>query len=648
MNAGIEASAGRYVLALNPDCRLEPDFAATLVRRLDARGRRGRGVGVGAAPARAGPGALADAASLDSTGHRVHGDGPALRPRLGRAGRRPLREREEEIAGASGAAGFYRRAALRGARISTGCFDADFFLYREDADLAWRLAALGWRCLYVPGGRGLPPPAQPSGAPPPDDGARQHALRQEPVPAAHQQPTACRAIATCVPTLARDIVVLGACLTVERSSLPAFGWLWRNRRRLWAKRREIREKVRSGRGRAPALRPRIRGRVGAALRPPALACDSFLTDANRHPRHPRHPGPLRRLRDPRRGALGAARRARPRRDGLHALALREPGLAPTSAARRSACCRRSRRSTSTPSSTARSSGVDAAFERFDAVLDLQRDQRGDVVSPAPLGRGRASSSTSTVSSATAGSGAPLGGLAYRVSEWLSTVVPDAIVTDAKVIEDVLPGAIRLRVGRSSRTVATCRSRRAATTLDRLDLTPERYVLYVSRLEPENNALAVLRAYRRRAAATRRSCSSATPPMPRNTSRTLRAEADPRVVFRARSTARGTGELLATRRSTSRPRRSAARTRRWSRPWATAAWSATTRRRKTRRSPGARRCPFDALDPSSLTRLLQGILDDPAAHSVWKERATQRTRERYRWDDVVDRYEAVLEGRDVIQ
>jgi hypothetical protein len=44
---------------------------------------------------------------------------------------------------------------------------------------------------------------------------------------------------TLVPTLARDLVVLGACLTVERSSLPAFGWLWRNRKRLWSKRREI-------------------------------------------------------------------------------------------------------------------------------------------------------------------------------------------------------------------------------------------------------------------------------------------------------------------------------------------------------------------------------------------------------------------------
>ncbi len=50
--------------------------------------------------------------------------------------------------------------------------------------------------------------------------------------------------ATCLPTLARDLIVLAACLTVERSSLPAFSWLWRNRRRLWAKRREIQDKVR--------------------------------------------------------------------------------------------------------------------------------------------------------------------------------------------------------------------------------------------------------------------------------------------------------------------------------------------------------------------------------------------------------------------
>ena len=37
MNAGIEASRGRYILALNPDCVLAADFAAVLASRLDAR-----------------------------------------------------------------------------------------------------------------------------------------------------------------------------------------------------------------------------------------------------------------------------------------------------------------------------------------------------------------------------------------------------------------------------------------------------------------------------------------------------------------------------------------------------------------------------------------------------------------------------------
>jgi hypothetical protein len=29
-------------------------------------------------------------------------------------------------------------------------FDADFFAYREDADVAWRAQLLGWRCIYTP------------------------------------------------------------------------------------------------------------------------------------------------------------------------------------------------------------------------------------------------------------------------------------------------------------------------------------------------------------------------------------------------------------------------------------------------------------------------------------------------------------------
>ena len=33
-------------------------------------------------------------------------------------------------------------------------FDADFFVYREDADVAWRAQLMGWKCLYAPYARG--------------------------------------------------------------------------------------------------------------------------------------------------------------------------------------------------------------------------------------------------------------------------------------------------------------------------------------------------------------------------------------------------------------------------------------------------------------------------------------------------------------
>jgi len=64
--------------------------------------------------------------------------------------------------------------------------------------------------------------------------------------------------------------------------------------------------------------------------------------------------------------------------------------------------------------------------------------------------------------------------------------------------------------------------------------------------------------------------------------------------------------------------------------------------------GGAALPFDVRRPETLSTLLAAILDDPAAYSVWKDRARARVAERYRWDDVADRYEAVLEGRPGIQ
>lgn len=60
-------------------------------------------------------------------------------------------EHEEEIWGASGAAPLLRMSALRDIAHSDGeYFDKDFFLYKEDIDLTYRLRWAGWKTIYTP------------------------------------------------------------------------------------------------------------------------------------------------------------------------------------------------------------------------------------------------------------------------------------------------------------------------------------------------------------------------------------------------------------------------------------------------------------------------------------------------------------------
>ena len=72
--------------------------------------------------------------------------------------------------------------------------------------------------------------------------------------------------------------------------------------------------------------------------------------------------------------------------------------------------------------------------------------------------------------------------------------PDVVVSDARVIQDYY----RSRYGAPSVLIpygGDLPEPAGRETLERLGLAPEKYVLYVSRLEPENNAEAVVRAYR---------------------------------------------------------------------------------------------------------------------------------------------------------
>lgn len=83
---------------------------------------------------------------------------------------------------------------------------------------------------------------------------------------------------------------------------------------------------------------------------------------------------------------------------------------------------------------------------------------------------------------------------YLLSEWLSTFLPTAIVTDAQVIRDYY--ATRYRKESSMIAYGAEVDRQAdPERLSQYGLVSNQYVLYVSRLEPENNAHLVIDAYR---------------------------------------------------------------------------------------------------------------------------------------------------------
>jgi glycosyltransferase involved in cell wall biosynthesis len=89
----------------------------------------------------------------------------------------------------------------------------------------------------------------------------------------------------------------------------------------------------------------------------------------------------------------------------------------------------------------------------------------------------------------------LGRRYYRFAEYLSTLLPNEMVTDAQVIQDYYLA----RHNTASTMIAygsevERRSDRAAVRKWRVE--PNRYVLYVSRLEPENNAHLVIEAFKK--------------------------------------------------------------------------------------------------------------------------------------------------------
>lgn len=235
-NQAIALSRGKWVLALNPDVRLTPNFVSQVV----AAGESDPEVGSVAGKLLAMPAdftiperPVLDSAGICFTPNLRHFDRGSRVPDDGRY------DRPEYVFGATGAAALYRRRMIEDVSIGGEFFDADFFAYREDADLAWRAQLLGWKCLYTPEAVGyhvrrvLPSNRRSLPA-----DINMHSVKNRWLMRIKNMTSDLYRRHWFAITL-RDCAVVGGCLLFEFPSLRAFPFVLRHWRRTWAKRRHI-------------------------------------------------------------------------------------------------------------------------------------------------------------------------------------------------------------------------------------------------------------------------------------------------------------------------------------------------------------------------------------------------------------------------
>lgn len=151
---GVFESTGKYILIANPDIVFESNYIAHLVERMDADNAIGACSGKlrrfdFAAYFKTNNLTNGKTMMIDSAGLVIYKNRRCVDRGQGLEDNGNY-DSIEEVFGVTGACPFYRKAALDTVMIDGHYFEPDFFMYKEDIDICWRLRLLGWSCWYFP------------------------------------------------------------------------------------------------------------------------------------------------------------------------------------------------------------------------------------------------------------------------------------------------------------------------------------------------------------------------------------------------------------------------------------------------------------------------------------------------------------------
>lgn len=226
---------------------------------------------------------------------------------------------------------------------------------------------------------------------------------------------------------------------------------------------------------------------------------------------------------------------------------------------------------------------------------------------------------------------------YKVSERLATWMPNVVVTDARAIADYYHtkykrDSVMIPYGAELGPVST------DTALGELGLERHQYFLYVSRLEPENNALLVREAFERVATNLQLALIGDAPYAADYIAR-VRDTRDPRIVMPGAIYGDGYHELgshcfayiQATEVGGTHPALIEAMGR--------GALTLYLDTPENAEVAGGAGLPFTR---DNLAQVLQQALQmTEEERNLWRARAMERVRSRYSWDAVTDAYEKLL-------
>ncbi len=162
-NQGFAISQADFILVLNPDVILEPDFLEKLVKSTEKQAQNGKeskrlgSLGGKMLKVRLGDVELDEKITtkiIDSTGLKIFRNRRVIDRGEGEKDKGQY-DKKNKVFGISGACVLYNRAMLEDLKLPLPdgrfeYFDEDFFAYKEDVDLAWRANLFGWLAVYVP------------------------------------------------------------------------------------------------------------------------------------------------------------------------------------------------------------------------------------------------------------------------------------------------------------------------------------------------------------------------------------------------------------------------------------------------------------------------------------------------------------------